>query len=298
MRWPRPSRSRVQRHRHADRAKKRGVAGGDRDRREDGRTLATEAAGGGLDHALPGGEAGVGVVVREAGQGEVDQARVGGAERVRIEGEALHHAGAEVLDHDVRGLDQAAGGGAVGVLRQVEDDAALAAVPGSVRRALQARAAGRVDADHVRALIGEHHRRQRPGDVLAEVDHAGPAQRTWHRSPPLRTALNLPGYIPTPHRRAAPTIEGRGGERQARLRRRRVGRGRVDRAELPGHGERVPHQPALLDEAVTRARDAQPGGAKLAAGGRLAEELTGVCRPPRPARPPARRRRTPRPPSR
>ena len=54
-------------------------------------------------------------------------------------------------------VDQAPGDREVGGVLEVEDDAALAALEDGVGVRAPARAAGRVDADDVGALVGEHH---------------------------------------------------------------------------------------------------------------------------------------------
>jgi hypothetical protein len=109
--------------------------------------------------------------------------RVGRAHRLGAQAEPVHHAGTEVLDDHVGRLDQPPRRLAALVLLQVEHDAALAAVPDGVCRRLHARPARRVDADHVGALVGEQHRRQRPRDVLAEIDHPYAVERTRHDVP-------------------------------------------------------------------------------------------------------------------
>jgi hypothetical protein len=89
-----------------------------------------------------------------------------------IEPQPRHHVGAEVLDHHVGAGDEPARDVEVGGLLEVEHEGTLAAVPHGVGRGVPARATGRIDADHVGAVVGELHGGERPGDVLAEVDDA------------------------------------------------------------------------------------------------------------------------------
>ena len=128
--------------------------------------------GRGADHALPAGQAGPRVVGGEAGHGAVDDAGIGGQDRVRAEAEAVHHARPEVLQDDVGGAGQPPGQGQAARVLEVDDDGPLAAVPGGVGRGVPPGAAGRVDADDLRALVGQQHPGQRAGHVLAEVDNA------------------------------------------------------------------------------------------------------------------------------
>src|SRR5206468_3968625 len=67
---------------------------------------------------------------------------------------------------------------------EVEHDAALVAMPGGVRRRVRSWTAGGIDADHVCALVREQHGRQRPRDVLPEVDHPDAVEYAGHASPP------------------------------------------------------------------------------------------------------------------
>ena len=179
--------ARAQRGGDAGRGQERGEARGDghgaehRRGRGGGRLLAgpgQRAVGGGrgADHALPAGPPGPRVVGGEAGHGAVDHAGAGGQDRVRAEAEAVHHARPEVLQDDVGGAGQPPGQGQAGRVLEVDDDGPLAAVPGGVGRGVPPRAAGRVDADDLRALVGQQHPGQRAGDVLAEVDNADAGQ--------------------------------------------------------------------------------------------------------------------------
>jgi len=88
--------------------------------------------------------------------------------------------GSKVLYHDVRRLDKPPGGVAGVLLRQVDDNAALTAIPDGVRGRLKSGSAGRIDPDDVRSLVGEQHRRQRPRDVLTEIDDSDTVENAGH----------------------------------------------------------------------------------------------------------------------
>jgi len=132
------------------------------------------------DDALPCRQSRARIVRGEAGQRAVDQRRVRREQPLGAEAETIHDPGTEVFDEYVGGRGELLGDCAVVLGRQVERDAALATVPDRVRRRVVQRSSGRVDTDHFGALIAEHHRGQRPGDVLPEVDDADAIQRTSH----------------------------------------------------------------------------------------------------------------------
>ena len=111
------------------------------------------------------------------GSEQVMSARAWPPGRVQVKPEPGEHAGPEVLDHDVGGGGEAACRGQFTRLLQVQDHPALAPVEERVRGACAARAAGRVDVDDVRPLVGEQHGGQRAGHVLPEVDDPQAGQR-------------------------------------------------------------------------------------------------------------------------
>jgi hypothetical protein len=47
----------------------------------------------------------------------------------------------------------------------------------------------RLDLDHVGAEIADHHRPERPGQILAEVDETNPFERV-HQLTPLKAAIS------------------------------------------------------------------------------------------------------------
>ena len=149
-------------------------------------------AGRRLDDALPSLNLRPRVFGAKAGDRAVDQALVCRRHRFCAEAEAVHDAGAEVLDEHVGLADEATGDLEVVRLLEVEDDAALAALEDGVGLVAPARSAGRVDADDLGALVGEHHRRQRPGEVLPEVEHADTIENSCHHCPPARSVALRP----------------------------------------------------------------------------------------------------------
>ena len=106
-------------------------------------------------------------------------------QRLDAEAEPLEHAGAEVLDEDVGPVDEREQHVLVGRVLEVEGDRLLVAVGRQEVRRLapslladegRSPAAGvvpaarRLDLDDPGALVGEHHRRVRPGEGAGEVD--------------------------------------------------------------------------------------------------------------------------------
>ena len=103
-----------------------------------------------------------------------------GRQRCIVEAEALHHPGAEVFDQHIGRTRQPREHLAPGRLRQVEDDAALAAVERREGRAVAALgpghaargvAIGRFHFDDARAHVGEYHRAVGPGHHLGHIEH-------------------------------------------------------------------------------------------------------------------------------
>ena len=178
----------VQSEGHRQRAVDGPVGGGQRDRRVHrrrsdqaaGRVEVGKQAAGRVQHSFERADVGLALVGRrESGQRKVDQARMSPRDHLRAEAEAVHHPRAEVLDHHVGGGDQPPGGRQAGLALQVQFNPRLAAVVhriGGLAGAGSPRA-GPVDLDHLRALVGQQHAGQRPGDVVAEVDHPHPRQR-------------------------------------------------------------------------------------------------------------------------
>ena len=134
-----------------------------------------------------------------AGQRGVDEVGVLGGQRLVAEAHAVHHAGAEVLQHDVAAPGQLAEDLDGARLAQVERDVALAAVllrevrgdgVDARERVAGHVALGRLDLDDVGAHVGQHPPAVRPGEHPREVQHPHategtrpPADRLhrWHR---------------------------------------------------------------------------------------------------------------------
>ena len=105
------------------------------------------------------------------------------AHGARAQAQLVGRAGAQVLHHHVGARDQAQRRVAAGLALEVERDRALAAVAGAHHRFAVAAdvarlvAVHRLDLDDAGAQFGQCHGGARPGDVLAEVDHADPGER-------------------------------------------------------------------------------------------------------------------------
>jgi hypothetical protein len=118
----------------------------------------------------------------EAADRDVDDAGGDRTHRRFAETEPLDHPGPEILDEDVGAFAQPEQRAAPGRGLEVHRDRALVAVVVEERCrepvAPLRRGAGRItplerlDLDHVGTLVAEDHRRQRPGDVLRQVDDA------------------------------------------------------------------------------------------------------------------------------
>ena len=155
------------------------------------------------DHII-GGPVGIGALagsrIAEPPDSGIDEPRVGRGKAFVTETEALHHAGAEVLDHDIGIGGKSAEIGLARLGLEVEHDALLRAVEADEiprplvlriirpERPVRARGVtpGVLDLDDLGAMVGEHHRgigaRQHP----AEVEHPHPGQN------PARVRHGLP----------------------------------------------------------------------------------------------------------
>ncbi len=139
-----------------------------------------------------------GAGIAEAADRGVDEPGVALGEPLVADAEAVHHAGAEVLDQHVGAVDQATEHLEALLLLEVDHHAALAAVDalevaavGAVPAGLgrerghlaRAVAAGRLDLHHVGALVGEQHRAERPGEHLRQIDDPEALERAAHVPP-------------------------------------------------------------------------------------------------------------------
>ena len=113
-----------------------------------------------------------------AGDGGVDRPRVRFVHLVEADAEPLGHARPEACHHNIGRADELQGSFPAGVGLQIEDDALLPAIPCLERRNVaRGVAVGRLDFDHLGAVVGEDHRRQRPDHPPAKVDD--PNAVTW-----------------------------------------------------------------------------------------------------------------------
>ena len=115
----------------------------------------------------------------EAGDREKNEAGIVRGEPLPAEARAVHHAGAEVLDQDVRlarerahelgaalGLQVDAHVALAGVLLNVEARQSVAHDPEQARHV----SGGRLDLDDVCAEVGEQASGERPGDEARQID--------------------------------------------------------------------------------------------------------------------------------
>ena len=180
----------MERGQHGDRAEEpaREVAHGHA--RADGRArgLAGDrhAAAIALGHDVEGGAVAVGTFFAESGHAAGDDARVDRIERRVVDAEPLGHAGAEVVDDDIRLGRKLVKKGAPFRPLQVDADALLVAIEGEKVRAhalvgvagivaQQAAGhlagAGRLHLDRLGAEIGQQHRREGPRQHMRQVEH-------------------------------------------------------------------------------------------------------------------------------
>ena len=136
----------------------------------------------GLDQVVVRGQVAFGPCGAEARQRAGDEARVHPAQGLRVCSESFHDPQAEVVDHDLRGLDEAIEGRTAGLALQVEGDASLAAVeavevrglaldPAAGHGAAEVGVIRRLDLDHVGAQVGEEERAVRTCEVVRQLEH-------------------------------------------------------------------------------------------------------------------------------
>ena len=136
------------------------------------------------DDPLPGGEVGAGIGPGKPGQRAVHEPRVRFRHLGGAQPEPSHHSGAEPLDQDVGPLNQRTRYAEVTRRLQVERDVALAPLERGVRRMVPPRTSGRVDPDHIGAVVAEDHRHERGREALAEVDDADASECAGHAARP------------------------------------------------------------------------------------------------------------------
>ena len=135
---------------------------------------------------------GVGAIRAVAGGGRVDQLRPACLQRFVAEPQLLHHAGSEILRHDIGGIDQAQRELASLGRLQIDGDAALVAVGAQVERALPVvpdvaaapvalpGAFGVLDRDHVGAKVAQRLYAHRPQQEMVEADDPDALQQVKH----------------------------------------------------------------------------------------------------------------------
>src|SRR5215813_918007 len=125
-----------------------------------------------LEYGVVAGTIAIGPVGPEGGHGAVDQARVQLTQGGRVHAEPLVHARAHVLHEHVRRLHEAVEHLLPGAVLQVHGDGALAAVPPVEAGQLPERITlQRLDLDHARSHVGEHHGTVGAGEVRGAVQH-------------------------------------------------------------------------------------------------------------------------------
>ena len=133
----------------------------------------THAARLGGDETVPRGVVCVGSARPEAGDPTRNGARIARGDRSGIETEARVDARCEAREHDVRLRREAGDALAIALLREVRDARLLAALPHAEGRMRAQRiAAGRLELDHVGAVVGEDQRGHGAGEPGAELEHA------------------------------------------------------------------------------------------------------------------------------
>ena len=134
----------------------------------------------------------------EPGDAAVDEAGVGGAQRLRAEPPPVHRAWRESLDQHVGGRHQLVEVPAALFGAEVGDDALLAAVPHqeAVRvHGAQPVAVGQFHLDDPRARVGQDHPGHRRGDARRpDLDHVEAGTDLSHRSPWASTSWSRRVY--------------------------------------------------------------------------------------------------------
>ena len=155
-------------------------------------------ARGGLDDGVVDALGGIGAALAEAVDRDIDDGGIDGAHCRLAHTQALHHARPEVLDEHVGVSGEPEDHLAPLRVLQIDGDRALVAVvvdevggepAGAVAAGAHViAAAGGLHLDHVRALIAQHHGRERARDHGGQVDHAIAVERSRHGRSPLRSA--------------------------------------------------------------------------------------------------------------
>ena len=118
------------------------------------------------------------IVAGEARKRAINETRMTREKRFCSQTQPSHYARPEVFDQNVGVLCESQRLRRAGRTLQVEHNAAFASLQNRVRRMIPKLAAGRVDPNHVRPMIGEHHGDQRACQILTEIQHPDSFKRT------------------------------------------------------------------------------------------------------------------------
>ena len=158
-----------------------------------------------LNHWIVHPLMGVGALLPETADGDVDEPRICGAHGVRAQAQAIHGAGAEVLQQHVGGGDQRLHRRQGLRFLQIDAQRALAPVAGEEpwRQTVAARAdaphlitGGGLHLDDLGTLVGQHRRGHRTGDHGGEVHHPHPIEWTGHQDIPIGSVVKHIAILP------------------------------------------------------------------------------------------------------
>src|SRR5260370_36306088 len=155
-----------------------------------------------LDHRVVSRLCRVWTLLAEAADRDIDDLRRDGADGPLPDPEALGDAGTKVLDKDIGASGKLQQGLAAALRFQVENDRALVAVVVEERGRKSAPAVGaaarrvaairRLHLDHIGALVGEDHRRERPRHIRGQIDDSIAMQWTRHAITLLEITVTPP----------------------------------------------------------------------------------------------------------
>jgi hypothetical protein len=140
----------------------------------------------------------------EASDRRVDETRVVSSQLSGPQPEPLHHAGTKVLDEYIGLRGEAAADVYAFGFRQIDGDAALAAVLLAEERSetvaflsppARTVAGRRLDLDDVGAEVGEHPRAMRAGHIPAEVNDTDTVECPRHQAFPIPTTSEHPRWM-------------------------------------------------------------------------------------------------------
>ena len=114
-------------------------------------------------------------------QTDVDETRIVAVQRVVIELQPSHDAGAEVLDDDVGNEREAPCNGMSGLILEIEADRALVAVLVGGAVLVAGIAGTALDVHDIGAQIRQRARAKRSGENVGKVEHFQPGERTRNR---------------------------------------------------------------------------------------------------------------------